>query len=131
MGFGYTWKCKTCGNEITLSGPWEFYRDNEGKRKPYGHPTPNTEEARKAGVKGFSEALYCSKCREVRDAITQEFRKPVINDNHWIRSYDDDCIRVEPKCDKCGMGLKGNLEEKDICPKCNKGTFEVSDRWIS
>jgi len=37
MGASYIHECDKCGYTFHTSGPWEFYRDREGKLKDYGH----------------------------------------------------------------------------------------------
>ena len=65
MGAGHEWICNTCGYAIKTSGSWEFYRDSKGQHKPYGHPGAGSEEARNAGIKGFSTEAYCPTCDSV------------------------------------------------------------------
>jgi len=36
MGASYIHECDKCGYTFHTSGPWEFYRDREGKLKDYG-----------------------------------------------------------------------------------------------
>jgi len=45
------------------SGPWEFYRDEEGRRKPFGNPVPISKGAAERGIYGLSGKLYCPNCR--------------------------------------------------------------------
>jgi hypothetical protein len=59
MGSWYKLKCDNCGYSVNTSGPWEFYRDSEGKRKPYGHPVPTSKEAEESGIHGLTGELYC------------------------------------------------------------------------
>ena len=70
------WKCNACGYIVRTSGPWEFYRDDCGERKPYGHPVARSREARESGIKGLSTCGFCPTCDEVRDVIVREFEKP-------------------------------------------------------
>jgi len=53
MGAGYSHRCNKCGYSVSTSGPWEFYRDNKGERRHYGHPVPFSDEARKRGIHGL------------------------------------------------------------------------------
>ncbi|MFC1977178.1 hypothetical protein ACFLWS_02790 [Chloroflexota bacterium] len=129
MGAGHTWKCSTCGYKIEISGLWEFYRDRNGNRNPYGHPTPSSEEAKEMGVKGFTSVEYCPKCRKVREVIVKEYEKPIIGGGHW--GSKEPAVEYEALCPKCGTGLEDHLNESDVCPKCNKGNFEISDLWVS
>ena len=45
MGASYIYECDKCGYTFHTSGPWEFYRNREGKLKDYGHPSPKSREA--------------------------------------------------------------------------------------
>lgn len=46
MGGFWDCVCDNCGYKVETSGPWDFYRDTEGKRKTYGHPKPYSREAK-------------------------------------------------------------------------------------
>ena len=46
MGAGYIYECGKCAYTFHTSGPWEFYRNHEGELKDYGHPSPNSKEAK-------------------------------------------------------------------------------------
>ncbi len=54
MGAEYVLECNNSRRSIRMSGPWEFYRDEHGKRKVYGHPRAISEEARRRGIYGLS-----------------------------------------------------------------------------
>ena len=46
------WKCERCGFTGETSGPHEFYRDDHGELRPYGHPHAVSIEAKeKEGAK--------------------------------------------------------------------------------
>jgi len=72
MGAAYSHTCNECGHVVRTSGPWEFYRDKEGKRKPYGHPAPTSREAAEAGIYGLSAELYCPECGKTYDIIIRK-----------------------------------------------------------
>jgi len=76
MGAGYIHVCSDCGYSVSTSGPSEFYRDREGKRKIYGHPDPLSFEALERGIYGFSGEVYCPNCDKVFDLVLVELKKP-------------------------------------------------------
>ena len=128
MGSGTEWKCNSCGYEVITSGPWEFYRDATGQRKPYGHPVPISDEARQAGMKGFSVKWYCPDCRTVQDVILIEYKEPVAHYEKW-KGFGQSSESA-PECPKCGAELKRMLKGH-VCPRCTDGKFEYSSWWIA
>ena len=77
MCVGYIYECDKCSYSVSTSGPWEFYRDSKDKRKPYGHPGPDSKEAKERGIYGFSADLYCPKCDKIFDVVLLEFTEPL------------------------------------------------------
>ena len=65
MGSGYEYACDNGGRQVSTSGPWEFYRKDEGKIKSYGHPDPSSEEAKNHGIAGLMGSTYCIQCDRV------------------------------------------------------------------
>ncbi|TET77632.1 hypothetical protein E3J38_09685 [candidate division TA06 bacterium] len=138
MGAKYVYRCDKCSYSVCTSGPWEFYRDTQGNRKPYGHPEPTSEEARLRGIYGLSGDLYCSDCGKVFDLIVVEFKKP---------SHDSLSVwscRCEPKdefkqqgmvkCPECGnthLILEPDNEKPIACPRCKEGRLTGAMEWIS
>jgi len=109
------WECLSCDFMVETSGPWEFYRDENGDRRPYGHPHALSKEAKMKGVKGFYVHGYCTQCDTVKDALTREFNTPV-HDGWWHKSDNEErCFK--PICDECGTKLILDFVEKP-CPKC-------------
>jgi uncharacterized protein YbaR (Trm112 family) len=135
MGAGFAWTCDHCGHSVRTSGPWEFYRDREGRRKPYGHPVPISQEAKDAGVSGLSGELYCPNCDEVFDVIRVEFKRPT--SNPWSKDNeptDEFKGKDRVTCPRCRVSLliaAPGPGEKIACPRCKVGTFLVSMPWIS
>jgi hypothetical protein len=133
MPFGYDWTCDNCNYTIRTSGLWEFYRDRLGLRHRYGHPTPKSDEAKRAGVKGFTGVLYCTKCRQLREIVVYEFDQPQNGSMGACMSFSNPKIphkEYKTVCDICGNHLKdriGNI----CCPKCGKGKFKESGRFMS
>jgi len=123
MSARWTWKCSNCNYTIETTCYWEFYRDEKGELHPYGHPAPISEKARKHGIKGFCDSGYCSKCIEVKDAITQEFDRGI---DYWgDRGGPVTRIRSsEALCEECGTKLKVLIGNNELCPKCGNGYFE-------
>ena len=124
MGWYDEWQCSQCGNKVGTGGPWEFYRDKEGRRQPYGHPEPCPREAREAGIKGFSFLTYCPKCNSVKDLILVEFQKA-----RDYRAAWEGCKRRKLTCGECG-GRLHELLDNLICPVC-AGVFKRTAGWIS
>ena len=132
MPTGFIYKCNNCSYAVTLSGIWEFYIDEFGLRKKYGH-LGRSAEAKNAGVKGFSVLWYCLTCRSVRDVSVLEFHKSQNGPVSALMAYYDtetEHEEFEPNCDKCGGNLPDEIEG-ELCPKCNIGHFEESARFMS
>lgn len=142
MGAGYIHKCTKCGYSVSTSGPWEFYRDSKGNRKPYGHPAPISKEAEKRGIYGLSGIVYCPNCDKVFDLVLVEFKEPSHDELHnsfymWLGMYepkDDFKKEGAVKCPECGstnLILKPREDREVICPRCKEGKLRGTIRWIS
>lgn len=129
MGAGFIIRCSKCGHSVSTSGPWEFYRNWIGKKKPYGHPGPTSWWAKRRGIYGLSEILYCAHCDETFDIIVSEFKKPIKDGSSpWLRDErdlkDEFKNKENPQCPKCGhrdMILCCEEGDKIICPRCKEG----------
>ena len=133
MPFGFIFKCDSCLAEIRVSGLWEYYVDKKGFRQRYGHPGPNSNQAKKAGVKGFTFDGYCPTCREVRDAIVIEFVEPQSGSLGACLAFKNSDVQhqeFDAICDKCGTKLIDDLEN-ELCPKCSAGHFIETARYMS
>src|SRR4030067_1921620 len=128
---GHTiWACSNCGFDILTSSPQEFYRDDEGNMKPYGHPTPWSEEAAQHGVKGFYADWYCPTCGKIKQTIYHEFESPMFQRGWWHRLIEDEynVLKLKPGehrklyCE-CRAQLESDLGN-EMCPKCKKGTLK-------
>ncbi len=138
MGAGYRYKCDTCGYSVSTSGPWEFYRDSKGNRKPYGHPSPASEEAKQRGIYGLSGVLYCPKCDKTFELVLVEFMKPSQDSLSlwWGRCEPRDEFKQEgvvkcPKCDSTNMILEPAEGGEVVCPRCKEGKLLGEMEWIS
>jgi DNA-directed RNA polymerase subunit M/transcription elongation factor TFIIS len=138
MGAGFRYKCDRCGYSISTSGPWEFYRDVKGNRKPYGHPVPTSEEAKERGIYGLSAELYCPKCAKTFDLILVEFTRPSRDSlSVWAGGCEprDEFKRKDTvKCPECGgtnMILAPTEGEDVVCPSCKEGKLLGDMRWIA
>jgi rubrerythrin len=133
MPFGNFWTCDNCGYFVRTSGVWEYYIDKHGNRQRYGHPTPNSRAAKKAGVKGFTQEGYCPSCREEKDVIVAKFASPLNGSLEAYLAFDNPDIKHQefpPVCDKCNTPLKDDLLNLP-CPKCGIGKFKESGRFMS
>ena len=140
MGASYIHECDKCGYTFHTSGPWEFYRNREGKLKDYGHPIPMSEEAKTQGIKGLYGEMYCHICDKVRRIILVEFKNSSSDSlSVWTgRCEPEDKYKKEGaiKCPKCGnKNLIFEVEEDDkeeiICPRCKEGKIKGRLEWIS
>jgi len=133
LATGYTFACSHCGHTVGTSGPWEFYRDSQGKVQPYGHPVPFSEEAEKAGVWGLLGDVFCPSCNKTEKIILEEYVRPVENSfKVWARKVTVlPKYKTAPCCPDCGGPLYlGDLEGQS-CPLCGKGCFEGGAAWMS
>jgi len=138
MGAGYIHECDKCGYSVSTSGPSEFYRDSTGERKPYGHPSPISKEAKKCGIYGLSADLYCPNCDKNFDLILVEFKKP---SKDGIGVWTGGCEPKDEfkgknavKCPKCGstnLVLGPDEDRKITCPRCKEGRLVGKMEWIS
>jgi len=138
MGAAWVHKCDKCNYSVHTSGPWEFYRDNEGKRKFYGHPVVASEEAEQRGIYGLSCDLYCLNCDETFDLIQVEFKKPSFDSlSVWVGKCEpkdkykvEDAVRC-PKCDGIDLMLLPVKDREITCPRCKEGKLVGEMEWIS
>ena len=114
MPFGNIWTCTNCGNSVRTAGLFKFYIDKNGIRHRCGHPIPS-EADKRYGASGYSCEGYCPRCRQIKDVVVAEFNPR--------REF-------EAVCDICGEKLLDNLEDLP-CPKCGKGVFGESGRFMS
>jgi hypothetical protein len=143
MGAEFSYSCNSCGFSFVTSGPWEFYRDSQGTRRPYGHPGPASEEARQRGIYGLVGKFYCSECGKTYSVILVEFKKP-FQGNKSIWPGKHEAGECEPKdeyqgenavkCPKCAytkMILEPHNDQKILCPKCKRDHLEGFMEWIA
>lgn len=133
MATFYVHECDKCSYSVETSGLHEFYRDDEGSRKPYGHPIPMSQEAAKRGVCGLSAALYCPKCDKVHDLVVVEFKEPPKDSlSMWLgQTEPTDEFKKEGavKCPDCGNPdlVLGTDEDREVlCPSCTDGKLIAS-----
>ena len=131
MPTGVIYKCNNCGYAVTLSGLFEYYIDESGLRKRYGH-LGRSAEAKQTGVMGFSVEWYCCKCQKVREAVVVEYCSPRNGPLDSCLAYTN--LNVEHKyflavCDKCGSVLVEDMDNLP-CPKCKVGKFKESVRFM-
>jgi ribosomal protein S27E len=129
MGAEFVHKCDKCGYSVSTSRPWEFYCDNKGMRKQYGHPVPFNKEAENAGIYGLTANVYCEKCDKViRNIILVEFKKPARESlSVWAgkcEPKDEYKGRRAVMCPKCGNSnliLEPVKDREVTCPRCKEG----------
>ena len=131
MGTEYTYECNYCNHSVLTYGLSEFYRNNDGIRKAFGHPGPWCEEAEKQGIYGFSAEVYCYICDEKFDLIVVEFKEPTKEFlNAWLGQWEakEETNELEKGCPKCGgdtlILAPPENGQKILCPRCKKGEME-------
>ena len=131
MPFGYVYQCNKCSYEVTVSSGWEYHIDSNGVRKRYGH-LDRSDEAKQAGVKGFTAEWYCRKCQKVTEAIIAEFSSSCNGSLDACLTYSHPGVEHKyflAVCGECGSVLVDNLNGLP-CP-CGKGKFKESGRFMS
>jgi len=132
MPTGVIYKCNNCGEAVTLSGLFEYYIDESGLRKRYGHLN-RSDKAKQTGVMGFSVEWYCRQCQKVREAVVVEFSSPRNGPLDSCLAYSDPAVEHKyflAVCNKCNSVLVENLNGLP-CPKCGIGKFKESGRFMS
>jgi predicted RNA-binding Zn-ribbon protein involved in translation (DUF1610 family) len=126
------WKheCPTCGYSFETSGPHEFYRDDTGELQHYGHPLPESQEARGAGIWGFYAHAWCLNRDQNVDVVTREFEHPVPREAPvWIRGALPEKHIEVIVCPACGddSPVMGEIPygADAPCPRCG-GAVEAS-----
>ena len=145
MPVGISLKCNKCNYSVEISGSWEYYRDEKGERKQYGHPVALSEEAAEAGIYGHSTNVYCSRCDRIFDVISYEYVRPYKKGHRRFFSFrllpklpkiKEKYIKNDAiKCPKCG-NIDLVIPEADIirivkCPRCNNGKMIPKEEWMS
>ena len=137
MGASFSHQCDNCGYTVNTSGPWEFYRDKNGVKKPYGHPVPTSKEAEDNGIKGLYGTFYCSKCDKTFESIIVEYKKSTKHSlDVWGGMAEplDEYKNLILKCPDCGnidLLTDASNEKLINCPKCKKGKFIGMMEWIA
>ena len=130
MPFGYVYQCNKCSYEVTVSSGWEYHIDSNGVRKRYGH-LDRSDEAKQAGVKGFTAEWYCRKCQKVTEAIIAEFSSSCNGSLDACLTYSHPGVEHKyflAVCGECGSVLVDNLNGLP-CP-CGKGKFREYGRFM-
>lgn len=126
MGAAYEFACSECGFKFHTSGPWEFYRDEKGVLKHYGHPGPCSQEAEGAGIYGLYGKCFCLDCQASVNVIMIEAKKPIRDGSIWLRGFEcKESGETEPRCPQCsGTNLAISSGQSPVCPRCAKGRME-------
>lgn len=129
MGAFHQFQCSVCGHEFVTSGPWEFYRDARGERRPVGHPRPTSPEAASAGIHGLDAVCYCTRCGNTARVVVREYDKPLDPYWQWEPGNEREKIGhrdIAPPCPHChGTDLVLDPGEGLVltCPKCQAGVM--------
>lgn len=129
MPLGITYACNKCGYLVASSGPFYFYRDENGE--PHIHPHPEKgEDIAKYGVYGEATWTYCGDCKEQVVVILGEFKTP---SQHKVFAGPTAITEAETVCSKCGGTnlLCGRFRGRMTCPKCRKGKLVFDDSMIA
>lgn len=116
MPFGSIWTCDQCGYSVRTAAYFKFYIDKDGNRKRCSHPIPSKADKK---ATGYSKEGFCPHCKEIKDVIAATFSP-----------QNPEAKEVPAICDQCKTPLKDDLENLP-CPKCGKGKFKESGRFMS
>ncbi|MFP4661861.1 MAG: hypothetical protein ACLFPF_06720 [Halanaerobiales bacterium] len=144
MGENFTYQCSKCEKKYNTSGPWEFYRNKEGKRMPYGFPGPVTQEARFSGVEGLFADMLCLDCGNEVNVIIEEFNRRAVESKGFkgfskfmsiLKKEKESAVRC-PNCKSVNLFLseEGEMstdggETGVTCPDCKEGKLILIDHW--
>jgi hypothetical protein len=124
LSSAYRYRCDYCSLEFKTSGPWPFFRDEQGR-------TLIAKEAHRKGACGLLAEVFCLQCcrpsqvvlverggREVGAAPPEGRRgaaagEPAATDARW-----------PSRCPRCGSDrllLAPDLETEVPCPACGQG----------
>jgi hypothetical protein len=138
MGQGFPLECNVCKAKREPSGPWEFFRNQDGEMEDYGHPEPKSKEAEEAGIHGFYAEMYCMHCGDLRNVILEEYEQPVnsalellTGDKQPTIKYRNEDDPACPVCSKRGLVLRPEPLADIPCPQCDDGQLQLVGSWIS
>ena len=145
MGTVFEHRCTACDYGFETSGLWEFYRDEDGRIQPYGHPVAASREARERGVYGLRGWVYCPTCDAVADVVLEEYKTPhktpdLDSPSVWL-TFPDFPERLDeyktgelPACPTCGgrhLVLGDEPPVGLLCPRCRKGRLVAQATRVS
>lgn len=138
MGGHYVHHCNQCECSFETTGPWEFYRTDDGSIHPYGHPGAMSHEAEERGIYGADADVYCPVCDRVFSVILIEYKEPYrCLDGRWsgsgeaLEEYEAGDLPVCPSCGGKRLILDDKYEEQLKCPRCATGQLVGNMDWIS
>ena len=122
MSLAYRYRCDQCGLEIRTSGPWPFYRDEQG-RLLIG------EEAFRKGISGLLAKVFCLHCRSSAEVILVERTGQAASSGPPAASAATGPAPVTDarwpsRCPYCGserLLLEPDPEREVPCPACGRG----------
>jgi len=134
MPVGNIWECDNCRFSICTSGLNFYYVDKLGQRQRYRRYARSKESTNESGINGFTVEWYCSKCRSLRETVVLQFDHPQNGPIAAFMEYWNN-LKSEHKdfeivCGECGSQLFNDLNDLS-CPKCGKGKFKESGRFVS
>lgn len=123
------YNCNHCGMDYNLSGPHEFYRNDIHEVIRFGHPVPRSLEAKKAGVFGLYNEMFCFNCKKIVNVIALELETPIEGDKYsyiWIAWKDEEKYprkEIQIECPDCkSKDVSSDLTSIN-CPICDEGNL--------
>jgi hypothetical protein len=123
----YYRECDHCNYPVLTSGPWEFYRDRDGRKQNLRYEIYETRD-RNRRVDGLWGEVYCFECETVFDVVLVEFKEPSQDSVQALAGLpepkDEFRNKDAVKCPRCGGTnlLLGYAKGTGLdCPRCKEG----------
>ena len=124
MSSAYRYRCDSCSLEFKTSGPWPFFRDEQGR-------VLISKEAHRKGARGLLAEVFCLQCRSPSEVVLVERGGQAAGAAPGVGAAGAAAggaaatdARWPSRCPRCGSDrllLAPDLEAEVPCPVCGQG----------